>query len=80
MHSSTGKLLRTMQANEGVAQKVAQANIPSKEFITVPAADGTTQLNGWIIKPQSFDNSKKYPVVMVRHRGSWGGFLKTDLL
>lgn len=69
MHSSTGKLLRTMQANEGVAQKVAQANLPSKEFITVPAADGTTQLNGWIIKPQSFDNTKKYPVVMVQYSG-----------
>ncbi len=69
LHNSNGKLLRTLQTNEMVAQKVAQANFPAKEFITVPAADGTTQLNGWMIKPSSFDASKRYPVVMIQYSG-----------
>ena len=69
MHNSTGKLLRTLQDNKDVAQRVAQAHFPKKEFITLPAADGTTQLNGWIIKPSSFSNSKQYPVVMVQYSG-----------
>ena len=69
MHNSNGKLLRTLQDNESVKQKVVQANFPVKEFITVPAADGTTQLNGWMIKPSLFDASKKYPVVMIQYSG-----------
>ena len=69
MHDSNGKLLRTLQSNESVAQKVEQANFPAKEFIRVPAADGTTQLNGWMIKPSTFDASKRYPIVMVQYSG-----------
>ena len=69
MHSSNGKLLRTLQDNQEVMQRVAHAKFPKKEFITLPAADGTTQLNAWIIKPSSFDSSKKYPVVMIQYSG-----------
>ncbi len=69
IHSSSGKLLRTLQDNQSVAQKAALANFPVKEFITVPAADGTTQLNGWMIKPSSFDATKRYPVVMIQYSG-----------
>ena len=69
LHNANGKLLRTLQSNQLVAQKAAEANFPAKEFITVPAADGTTQLNGWMIKPSSFDASRKYPVVMVQYSG-----------
>ncbi|NLZ95388.1 MAG: prolyl oligopeptidase family serine peptidase [Bacteroidales bacterium] len=69
MHNSNGELLRTLQANESVAEKVARANFPNKEFIKVPAADGITQLNGWMIKPSSFDAAKEYPIVMVQYSG-----------
>ena len=69
MHDSNGKLLRTLQDNQDVAQRIAQANFPKKEFITLPSADGRTQLNGWILKPQSFSPSKKYPVVMIQYSG-----------
>lgn len=69
LHNSSGKLLRTLQTNELVVEKVRQANYPTKEFIKVPAADGLTQLNGWMIKPSTFDPKKKYPVVMVQYSG-----------
>ncbi len=69
MHHSSGKLLRTLQDNKEVAQRVAQAHFPKKEFITLPSADGITQLNGWIIKPTSFSSAKQYPVVMVQYSG-----------
>ena len=69
MHDSSGKLLRTLQDNQDVAQKVVQANFPTKEFITLPAADGRIQLNGWMLKPNSFDASKKYPVVLIQYSG-----------
>lgn len=69
LHNSNGKLLRTLQDNQAVAQKVAQAQFPKKEYVKVPAADGITELNGWIIKPTSFNSSQKYPVVMIQYSG-----------
>lgn len=69
MHNATGKQLRTLQDNQDVVQKINQAQFPKKEFITLPAADGRTQLNGWMIKPTSFNSSQKYPVVMIQYSG-----------
>ncbi len=69
LHDTNGKLIRTLQDNQTVAEKVKQAQFPSREFIKVPAADGITQLNAWIIKPTSFNSSKKYPVVMIQYSG-----------
>lgn len=69
LHDSNGKQLRTLQDNQEVVQKVNQARFPQKEFITLPAADGRTQLNGWIIKPTEFDSSKKHPIVMIQYSG-----------
>lgn len=69
LHDSNGKSLRVLQDNKAVAQKATQAQFPQKEFIKVPAADGITQLNGWIIKPTQFNNSQKYPIVLVQYSG-----------
>ncbi|MDD2474299.1 MAG: S9 family peptidase [Dysgonamonadaceae bacterium] len=69
MHDSNGKQLRLLQDNQAVANKLQQAQFPQKEYITLPAADGRTQLNGWIIKPVNFNNSQKYPVVMIQYSG-----------
>lgn len=69
LHDSNGRVLRTLQDNHAVAQKVTQAQFPQKEFIKVTAADGITQLNGWMIKPTSFNSSQKYPLVMVQYSG-----------
>ena len=69
LHNASGKQLRTLQDNQEVVQKMNQAQFPKKEFITLPAADGRTQLNGWMIKPTSFNSSQKYPVVMIQYSG-----------
>lgn len=69
LHNSQGKLLRTLQDNQTVAQKVDQASFPTKEFITVPAADDTTMLNAWMIKPTHFENNTSYPLVMIQYSG-----------
>lgn len=69
MHDANGKELRVLEDNKQVATQLASAQLPRREFITVPAADGITQLNGWIIKPNNFNASKKYPVVMVQYSG-----------
>ncbi|MDO5522772.1 MAG: S9 family peptidase [Bacteroidia bacterium] len=69
LHDAGGKELRVLEDNQQAAAQAASAQLPKREFITVPAADGITQLNGWIIRPANFNASQKYPVVMVQYSG-----------
>ncbi|MDR1742557.1 MAG: S9 family peptidase [Dysgonamonadaceae bacterium] len=66
---ASGKELRVLKDNQETANRIAEAQLPKHEFITLPAADGITQLNGWILKPANFNASKKYPVVMIQYSG-----------
>jgi dipeptidyl-peptidase-4 len=69
LHDANGKMVRLLEDNADVLQRVTEAGLPRKEFITVSAADGITQLNGWILKPTNFDPSKKYPLIMIQYGG-----------
>lgn len=69
LFDANGKQLRVLEDNNALSQRLLEAGLPQKEFITVPAADGTTQLNGWILKPKNFNPTKKYPLVMVQYSG-----------
>lgn len=65
IESKTNKEIRVLQDNSEVAARFA--NAPRREFITVNS-DGIT-LNGYIIKPNGFNASKKYPVIMTQYSG-----------
>lgn len=67
LHDAAGKQLRVLEDNQSA--KTVSAQLPQKEFISVPAADGITQLNGWILKPKNFNPAKKYPLVMIQYSG-----------
>lgn len=69
LHDANGKEVRVLEDNQELKQRLATANLPKPEFITVPAANGKTQLNGWLLKPANFDAGKKYPVVMIQYSG-----------
>lgn len=69
LHDANGKQVRMLEDNKDVGERIAAARFPQREFITVAAADGITKLNGWILKPASFDPAKKYPVVMIQYSG-----------
>ena len=43
--------------------------MPKREVIKVKAADGITDLNGWILKPANFNPQKQYAIVMVQYSG-----------
>lgn len=66
---SKGKTLYNLQNNESLANLLNSSNLPTKEFVTFDAADRTTKLNGYIMKPSNFDSRKKYPVVMIQYSG-----------
>lgn len=68
LHRSDGTELRVINDNAGTKERMANFNLSEKEFMQIPNADGTP-LNAWMIKPQDFDKSKDYPVLMFVYGG-----------
>lgn len=74
------KLVRVLQDNTVLKNRLQNYAIPQKEFFTFTTSEGF-ELNGYMIKPQGFDESKKYPVLITQYSGpnsqsvkdSWGG-------
>lgn len=69
-NDNTGKKIKTLIDNNGLLEKLAKYDIPTKEFFTFTTSDGV-QLNGWMVKPANFDASKKHPVVMFQYSGPY---------
>ena len=55
--------LRKLTDPSGLQAKLADVLKPAVEFVRVPVGGGVT-LDGWMIKPRTFDPSKKYPVIV----------------
>ncbi len=80
LHDRGGKLIRTLENNTPLREKLSTYNLSKKEFFSFRTSDNTL-LNGWMIKPTNFDVTKKYPVLMFVYGGpgsqtvtdSWGG-------
>jgi len=69
LYNNRGRKLRVLEDNKELVAELKNYNIAKKEFIQIPAADGKTQLNAWIIKPTNFDATKAYPLVMTQYSG-----------
>ncbi len=61
--------VRTLEDNSEMVEELANFEMPTKKFITVMAADDSTQLNGYMLLPQDFDESKSYPLLMTQYSG-----------
>ncbi len=78
LYNADGKMVRVLEENPVDALK--QYNMGKHEFFTFNTTDGV-ELNGWMIKPPDFDQTKRYPVLMYVYGGpgsqtvsnSWGG-------
>lgn len=66
--TKTRKPLRVLQDNVPLADKLAGYSYAKKEFFKVHTASDY-ELNAWMVKPANFDESKKYPVLMVQYSG-----------
>lgn len=79
LHDIKGKQIKVLQDNTVLKNTIIALNLPLKEFFTFTTPQGT-ELNGYMIKPEGFVESKKYPVVMTQYSGpnsqsvadSWG--------
>lgn len=62
------KVLRTLQDNAELRERLAQYRFGKKEFFTLTTKSGF-ELNAWMVKPANFDESKKYPVMITQYSG-----------
>jgi dipeptidyl-peptidase-4 len=68
LRTSAGKLVRILESNEKLKADIRQLQLPPKEFFSFINSAGIA-LNAWMVKPLDFDESKKYPVLMVQYSG-----------
>ncbi len=58
LYNAKGKELRTLADNKNVTEKLKEYDVAKREFIQIPAADGQTMLNAWIMKPAKWKTEK----------------------
>jgi len=63
-----GRIVRTVEQNGKLRNRIAGVKLPAKEFFTFATERGDT-LNGYMIRPSDFDPSKRYPVLMTQYSG-----------
>jgi len=68
LHTADGKLVKVLEDNKALRDKLKNYSLSQKTFFTMKTVDGT-ELNGWMIKPANFDANKKYPVYMTAYNG-----------
>lgn len=68
LNNNKGQEMVTLLDNKELKSKIAQLNMPTKEFFTFKTQEGV-ELNGWMMKPVNFNPSKKYPVIMHQYSG-----------
>lgn len=66
--TKSGKLLKNIESNEALQNKLANYKLGAKEFFVLKTAEGN-ELNAWILKPADFDPSRKYPLLMYQYSG-----------
>lgn len=74
------KEVKTLVDNSKLAETAKSYGMVSKELFTFKTSENV-ELNGYMLKPAGFDQSKKYPVMMFQYSGpgsqqvmnSWGG-------
>jgi len=65
--TKTGKVIRAIEDNAALKNKLSQYVISEKEFSTIEV--NGSELNMWMIKPKDFDPIKKYPLLMFQYSG-----------
>ena len=60
--------IRVLEDNSKAIENLKQYEYGKIEFFTFTTAEGV-DLNGWILKPKHFDESKKYPLFMTLYGG-----------
>ena len=68
INTAAGNVLRVLENNEKLTNKLANYVISKAELMSIKNEVGD-DLNAFIIKPENFDATKKYPVIMYAYNG-----------
>ncbi len=76
-----GTAVRTLVDNAEMRARLDSLELPEPSFLRVTAADDSTSLNAWMIRPASFDSTRTYPLLLYVYGGpgiqtvmdAWGG-------
>jgi dipeptidyl-peptidase 4 len=71
LHDMGGKVLAEVVASD--TTKFEELGLRKAERITFPAADGKTEVYGYIMKPSDFDATKSYPLIVTVYGGPESG-------
>jgi dipeptidyl-peptidase 4 len=69
LRSMDGRILRTLEDNKDLANKMKEYELGRIRFRQYPGAGKNVMLNAWVITPPNFDSTKKYPVLMFQYSG-----------
>ena len=65
--TKTAKVVREIEDNKALAEKLADYQLVKKEFSTLKI--NGEELNMYLLKPHDFDPTKKYPLLMFQYSG-----------
>jgi dipeptidyl-peptidase 4 len=68
LHQGNGDLIRVLEDNSMLRKTVSEYGFSRKEFFTFTTSEGI-DLNGYIIKPPGFDETREYPLFMFVYGG-----------
>ena len=68
LNNNTGEIIKKLKNSESLLGSLSEYELTSKEFFNFKTEQGI-KLNGWMMKPYNFDESKKYPVLMYVYGG-----------
>jgi dipeptidyl-peptidase-4 len=63
------KLVKVLESNDELKKKVADYQVVPKEFFQYTAADRSTKVDGYILKPAKLEAGKKYPLLVFQYSG-----------
>ena len=65
-----------LQKNQSIADRIKTVDRKNLDFFTITTEDNVT-MDGWMVKPENFDSSKKYPILLYVY-GEPGGTTVED--
>lgn len=69
LRDKSGKIVRTLEDNRNLAEKLQEYNLGKVRLKQIPGATPGVLLNAWIITPPDFSSDKQYPVLMFQYSG-----------
>lgn len=68
IENGTGNVVRMIETNADIRKQQFEYEVGSTEFFKFTTTEGV-ELNGWMMRPQGFDSTKQYPVLMTQYSG-----------